>query len=102
MTEVSTNQEVITHIISIMTQLIEISIIQFESAVVPSLNVFKGFERSDDLQRSLSAMTDRNYYQSLAYLSDYLLHHKNEEDPLDFMEIHILYIFVNSILNNTL
>ncbi|SCY15415.1 hypothetical protein [Lysinibacillus fusiformis] len=67
LTEVSTNQEVITHIISIMTKLIEISIIQFESAVLPSLNVFKDFERSDDLQRSLSAMTDRNYYQSLAY-----------------------------------
>ncbi|QTB28850.1 hypothetical protein [Lysinibacillus sphaericus] len=102
LTKVSTNQEVIAHIISIMTQLIEISIIQFESAVLPSLNVFKDFERSDDLQRSLSAMTYRNYYQSLAYLSDYLLHHKKEEDSLDFMEIHILYIFVNCILNNTL
>lgn len=38
LTEDSTNQEVIRYLISIMTQLIQISIIQLESAVLPSLN----------------------------------------------------------------
>ncbi|MEY2366319.1 hypothetical protein R6U76_10190 [Lysinibacillus capsici] len=100
--ETSTNQEVIIHLISIMKHLIEISIIQFESAILPSLDVLKDFERSDDLQRSVCAMTNHDYYGALICLSDYLNHHRKDDDPLDVMEIHILYIFVNCILSNTL
>lgn len=100
--ETSTNQEVIIHRISIMKQLIEISIIQFESAILPSLDVLKDFERSDDLQRSVCAMTNHDYYGALICLSDYLNCHRKDDDPLDVMEIHILYIFVNCILSNTL
>lgn len=100
--ETSTNEEVIIHLISIMKQLIEISIIQFESAILPSLDVLKDFERSDDLQRSVCAMTNHDYYGALICLSDYLNRHRKDDDPLDVMEIHILYIFVNCILSNTL
>lgn len=100
--ETSTNQEVIIHLISIMKHLIEISIIQFESAILPSLDVLKDFERSDDLQRSVCAITNHDYYGALICLSDYLKHHRKDDDPLDVMEIHILYIFVNCILSNTL
>lgn len=100
--ETSTNQEVIIHLISIMKHLIEISIIQFESAILPSPDVLKDFERSDDLQRSVCAMTNHDYYGALICLSDYLNHHRKDDDPLDVMEIHILYIFVNCILSNTL
>ncbi|MEC1305482.1 hypothetical protein [Lysinibacillus capsici] len=82
--ETSTNQEVIIHLISIMKHLIEISIIQFESAILPSLNVL------------------HDYYGALICLSDYLNRHRKDDDPLDVMEIHILYIFVNCILSNTL
>lgn len=101
LTEDSTNQEVITYLISIMTQLIEISFIQLESAVLPSLNVFKDFERSDNLQQSVWSMTSHQYYDALVHLSEYLLRNTTEDDPLDFVEIHISYIFVNCILNNT-
>lgn len=47
-------------------------------------------------------MTSHQYYDALVHLSEYLLRNTTEDDPLDFIEIHISYIFVNCILNNPL
>lgn len=99
--ESALNEEVQTHIISIIPSLINIAFQYNQNTQIFQQDILADLGRSDNLQQAVLSISHKRYYASLTYILDYLLRSKNPQESMRFMEVYIVYTLLNSILFNT-
>lgn len=95
------NNDVQIHMMKIMPDLINLAFQHNQYAFIFKQDVLTDLGRSDDLQQAVFSITQSEYYYALTHVLNYLLRHKDPQEPLSFMEVYLVYILINSILFNT-
>lgn len=100
--ESALNEEVQSHIISIIPTLINLAFQYNQQTLIFQHDILTDLSRSDNLQQAVLSISHNKYYNALTHILDYLLSNKDLKDSLSFMEVYIVYTLLNSILFNTL